>query len=195
MVKEIVELLYKKKNMILEHQNEIQNLQMAHDSQEYKSLFTNCNLLRQYCENLSKMSKILSKCNWKDYQVTKRNLYNKKVIYKGDEIELKEVMELRETQKLEMKALNEKHQLAIKDFNDKLKVTIEKSKEKELLEKKEIIENKKLHEKSKPKKESKWETRRKNQNKSKLFKMPYNIIILKLVNFSAQISSKKVPPV
>jgi sialic acid synthase SpsE len=176
MVKEIVELLYKKKNMILEHQNEIQNLQMAHDSQEYKSLFTNCNLLRQYCENLSKMSKILSKCNWKDYQVTKRNLYNKKVIYKGDEIELKEVMELRETQKLEMKALTEKHMLAIKDFNDKLKVTIKNSKEKELLEKKEIIEKKKMQGKSKPEKKSKWETRRKNQNKSKLLKMFYYII-------------------
>ena len=169
MVKEIVELLYKKKKMILEHQNEIDKLQTAHGSQEFNTVMKYHDLCVQYFENRDKIINILFKCNWKEYYVTRRNLYNVKTIYKGNEIELKEVMELRETQKLEMKALIEKHQLAMKYFTDKLKITIENSKEKQLIEKKEIIEKKKLQEKSKPEKKSKLETCRKNQNKIKLF--------------------------
>jgi hypothetical protein len=175
MVKEIVELLHKKKKMILEHRNEINELQTEHVSQELNTIRKNYDLWNQFYENKDKIHNILMKCNWKDYYITRRNLYDKKWIYKGNEIELKEVMELRETQKLEMKTLIEKHQLAIKDFNDNLKITIENSKEKELLEKKEIIEKKKLQVKSKPEKKSKWETRRKNQNKSKLIKIFYCI--------------------
>ena len=157
MVKEILKLIVEKKKIILKNEYEIRDIKNAHRQKEF-----------------DKMMEKYKKIDYIDYDDYK-NLRRK--IYENNEIELK-VME--ETHKRELKELIEKQELEMKNLKVEHTIKIKSLKEKEDIEKKAIIENykiarKKNQENRKTEKCLKWDTRRKNQNKSKFFLKFYYI--------------------